>query len=741
MIPILYDGFESSFTGNGLGRLTDCISCIVTEERNGIYECEFTYPITGIHYEDIAEGKVVLVTHDERKDKQPFIIYRRSVPNLNGVVTFSAHHISYLLANVILAPFTAETAATALAGFTQYALTENNFTFWTDKTSSGSFAVKVPTSAKSALGGKQGSVLSVFGGGEYEWDGYTVKLFANRGTNSGVTIRYGKNLADLSYENDTMGLYNSVIPYWAEGDTVVYGGRVAGDGSIRRVAYWTDETATTIEDENGTPFQFGYAETQTLTMDLSSEFEEEPTATQLRERARAILNSNKPWIPKVNVKVDFVALWQTEEYKNIAPLERVRLCDTVTVYYSQIGLSATAKVIKTVWNPLLERYDSMELGDAKTSFAETLLAETEEQMREYPSKSFMEKEIEYATKQITGGMGGNIVFTLNANGQPIEQLIMDTDDKETAVNVWRWNLGGLGHSHSGYEGPFDDVAITQDGRINASMITTGHMRANRIQGGTLTLGGANDGNGILQVLNASGTLIGEFDSNGIYIYSGVIQGASVVVGGLNNTNGILQVLDASGNIIGQWEAGGIGISKGTIQGPNITVGGSSNTSGTFSVLNASGGVIGKWDKDGINVNGGTITTTDGTRRTTIESGYAKYYYSTSNTYVGDIGAVMVNSEEGLMFDLKPDGDYMGWFLNGTNNPILIYDKSDWLSKDIWGDTLNAYCDFHVSNGYVITGRYANPSWNFSGTNYAGYTGTITISGRSMTFKNGVLTNA
>lgn len=522
MIPILFDGNNKEFKSNGLGRLSDCVSCTVTEERNGIFEVEFIYPITGAHYADIDLGKIVVVTHDDRQQKQQFVIYRRSAP-INGLVVFNAHHISYLLSNVIIKPFSATSITAAFAGFAQNAMTDNPFAFWTDKTSSGAFTVDVPTSCRALLAGQSGSILDAFGGGDYEFDGYTVKLYKNRGHDSGVTIRYGKNLIDLIAETDTMDLYTAVVPFWKNGEDSVYGGIVYGSGGIRRSAEWTDDNGVVITDENGEPIMFSYAENKVVTMDLSTYFDDAPTAAQLEARAQTILNNNKPWVPKVNAKVDFAALWQTEEYKDIAPLERVRLCDTVTVQYAALGVDVKARVIKTVWNPLLDRYDSIEIGDARMSFADTIMADTEEKLAEVPSTSMMQKAIDHATEQIAGGLGGYIVINRDANGNPIELLIMDTPDKATAVNVWRWNAGGLGHSHTGYDGPFDDVAITQDGQINAAMITVGTMLANMIKGGTLTMGGDENGNGVINVLDASGNIIVVIDKDGITIAEGEIN--------------------------------------------------------------------------------------------------------------------------------------------------------------------------------------------------------------------------
>ena len=462
MIPILYESTETTFASNGIGRLADCTSCTVTEERNGIFECTFTYPITGRLYSEILIGRIVSVIHDDTKARQPFVIYRFTAP-INGLVTFNAHHISYELSNVILSPFTATSVADALAAFVSHSTPANRFTFWTDKTTTANFAVKFPKAVRDALGGSEGSILDVYGGGEYKFDKFDVKLYAHRGNDSGVVIRYGKNLIDIENELDISESYNAAAPYWKDDTTVVM----------------LPEVIITQADLDPS------AQIVAAPMDLSEEFDDAPTVSQLRTRATAKFNKNKPWEPSHTITVDFVSLWQTDEYKDFSALQRVGLCDTVTVFYPEMGVNVTEKVIRTVYDVLTEKFDQIELGTTPTNLYNKMAAVAEDAVRDLPSKGFLDAAIAHATELITGGLGGHVVFTLNADGEPEEILIMDTDDTSTAVNVWRFNQGGLGHSHSGYAGPYDDVALTMDGKINASMITAGVMNANLITAGTM----------------------------------------------------------------------------------------------------------------------------------------------------------------------------------------------------------------------------------------------------------------
>lgn len=460
MIPILYEGNETQFNTNGLGRLADAITCEVTEERNATYELVMTYPITGIHYNELQENRIILAQPFDGGLTQPFIIYKISRP-LNGIVTVNAEHISYRLTGITVMPFEASTAQAALAGIDSYSATSNPFNFTTDKTTTGSFKVKVPTSARALLCGQSGSVLDVFGSGDYEFNRFDVNLRVNRGTDNGVTLRYAKNLTDLKSVIDTTNVYTGISPFWTngEGTTVTLPEKVIMSGH-----------------QSEFPFQI------IKPVDFSSSFQNEPTIAELRAAAQSYVARNEGWKVKNNITVSFVALWNTEEYKDIAPLERVKMCDIVHVIYSKLGVNFDTKVIKTVYNVLLEKYNSITLGDTQYTlsgyFNSEIAAAQEEQT------SHMQKAIARATKLIQGGLGGHVVFNTNADGEPNEILIMDTDDISTAVNVIRMNLAGIGFSTSGYNGPFN-TAWTIDGHFVADYIDTGTLNADLIKVGML----------------------------------------------------------------------------------------------------------------------------------------------------------------------------------------------------------------------------------------------------------------
>lgn len=458
MNPVLYESTESTFETNGLGVLSDTISCQVVEERNGIFEITLEYPLTGIHYQEIKQRRIIFVKPNPYEDPQPFRIYRITKP-LSGKITVYAQHISYDLSGVPVSLFSSGSVTGALSGLKTNAAVTNPFSFWTDKTSTGDFTVTAPTSTRTLLGGSDGSILDVFGG-EYKFDRWTVRLYNNRGKNSGVSIRYGKNLMDLQQDENISNVVTGIYPYW-----------LSSEGELT-------ELPEKIINAPGT-----YDFTRISAIDFSGDFEEAPTEEQLRDRANDYISSNNVGVPTVSITVEFQPLEQTEEYKDIALLERVNLCDTVNVEYSELGVSATAKCVKTTYDALKDKYISIELGDAKTNIADTIIQQQQE-INEKPSVSFLEQAVINATNWITGNKGGYVIFQRNADGQPYEILIMDTPDINTATKVWRWNNGGLGYSSNGYEGPFA-TAITQDGAIVANFITTGTLQANLIKSGII----------------------------------------------------------------------------------------------------------------------------------------------------------------------------------------------------------------------------------------------------------------
>ena len=504
MIPILFPATSTEWTTQGLGALSDAISCTVTEERNGIFELEMQYPVSGVHFSEMQNRCIILAIPSPYRAAQPFRIYRITKP-LNGVCTVYAQHISYDLSGVPLNPFTADSAPAAMSGLKSNAATDSLFTFWTDKSTVANFAVTVPSSTRSVLGGQTGSILDVYGG-EYEWDRYTIKLHGKRGQDNGVRIAYGKNLTDIEQDENISNVATGIYPYWTDtdGNLVVCNPKVV-------------------------PAPGTYDFTRIVPVDFSQDFETAPTPEQLQARAESYVQANNIGVPTVSISVSFVQLEQTEEYKDLALLEKCDLCDTVTVQFDALGVNAKAEIVKIVTDVLLERYNSVEIGEVRTNIADTIAGQ-QQQIQQRPTSSMVENIASQIAATILGAKGGAVrLLDTNNDGAPDTLYIADNPDPAQAKKVWRFNYEGWGASKNGYNGPFTIAATLEDG-FYADFIAAGVLTANLIKAGVLqSVNGATSlsmetgklifslGNGATMQLTSNGITF--FDGDGNHIGS------------------------------------------------------------------------------------------------------------------------------------------------------------------------------------------------------------------------------
>lgn len=355
--PVLFSAEEKSFPHNGLGTLYDCVSCEVTEERNGAFELVMQYPVWGIHFSEIHNRCQLRAKPNQKDAPQIFRIYSISKP-MSGIVTISAAHISYDLSGIPCEPFSATKASDAMQKINEKSVIENPFTFSTDINKSGGFSNSVPNSAKACLGGSEESILGIYGG-ELKFDNFNVTLYNERGKNRGVTIKYGKNLTDLKQEENFSNVYTGIYPYYVNPETGEVTDLESFALGLKKVIRYSDFDVT---DSQYKEFNFD----RIKTVDLSDRFEEPPTAGRFMLVAQQYMKFNDLGTPDVSLNVSFVQLEQTEEYKDKAVLEEVLLCDTVTVEFPMLGVKATAKAIKVVFDVLLDRVKNIQLGTVRT---------------------------------------------------------------------------------------------------------------------------------------------------------------------------------------------------------------------------------------------------------------------------------------------------------------------------------------------------------------------------------------
>lgn len=500
MFPILYEQITAGQVPqhNGLGVLSDVISCYSEQVRNDLYELTFEYPMSGIHASEIAERRIIKAKPNPTDDPQLYRIERVGKV-MNGKFTVFCNHISYDLSGYLI---TSGTAGSAVEACTLLQSAASGYTITTDKTATGNFKITEPSSVRSWFAGKEGSFLDVFGTAELKYDNFNVQFKLHAGQDRGQKIIYGKNLLELSQELDCSNLCTAVMCYWKSSEGDVVSGQQVSTGITLDVPV-------------------------VRAIDVSNEYDEAPTVETLTQRATNFIANNNVTTPKNNIKLNFA---QSEELTG-----RVDLCDEVTIYYEALGISGKAKCIRTKYDCIREKYVETEFGDVQADLSDSFVAAVKE-IQDKPSKSFLAESVDRATKLITGNLGGYVVMhDANGDGQPDEILIMDTADINTATKVWRWNKNGLGYSSEGYDGEYG-LAMTADGEIVADFITTGVLNADLIKAGVIQ---DVAGNSTINMTNGVATLknliaknsFRHVDSNGIertLITYNVADGTSII---------------------------------------------------------------------------------------------------------------------------------------------------------------------------------------------------------------------
>lgn len=475
MIPILYAASETDFTTNGIGLLTDAVSCTVTEERNGAYEATLVYPAKGHLAEYIAEDAIIKAKANDTDEPQLFRIYK-SGKQIGSNTTWNAEHISYELTGNPVERFSISgvNAEQALNSLLAAAVFKHKYTATSNITTVNKTSIADVVSVRKALGGVEGSILDTWGG-EYHFNNYRIELLKARGADNGVTIEYGKNLTDAKQERNIANIVTAIFPY----------AKYTPEGEENEVYVSLKEK--TLVHAAAADYAYKHCEI----VDFSSEWESGTIITEdmLRAKAEAYLEKISTE-PDINITLSYAQLKKTKDYKNIQIMESVALCDTVTVRIDKLQIEATAKIVKAKYDSLKERYDTMEIGSVRTNLTKQLTATQQEvtesikknQTRAEQIKKQIEQTIVDVTAAITGNSGGYVVLYPEKNPQEI--YILDQPELSKAKNVWRWNLAGLGHSSTGVNGKFT-TAITADGQIVANFITAGELTGAILKAGTV----------------------------------------------------------------------------------------------------------------------------------------------------------------------------------------------------------------------------------------------------------------
>ena len=429
---ILYDTEELEFETLGLGVLRDAISVSVTEELNGLFELTIEYPIDGYLFNELKFTRIICCKSNPYSKPQPFRIYSISTP-INRTVTINAAHISYDLSGFIVDPFSATNLDETIAGLKNNVYGDCPFEYVHIVNESGNINVSEPKSVRSVLGEHVSKAYQP----DFTFDGLTVIMEDKRGSETGVNIVYGKNLIDINQEENNTNVYTGVYPFWRD-----------------------DEDNVTVLDERviKTPGTWKY--TKIYPLDLSNEFKNMPTQEEMKAFTETYIEVYSLGIPEISLSISVLQLNGTN-YEREMLTGKINLGDTITVQFPDAKVNAKARCIKTVYDPLQNRYETLELGDAVRTLADSIISSSQDidnkiNAAKESTKEYVDDAVLNATKPKEGSV------LLYPNDKPEALLVMDSTNISAAQTIWKFNKDGLSRSSDGYNGTY--VKFYQNGK-------------------------------------------------------------------------------------------------------------------------------------------------------------------------------------------------------------------------------------------------------------------------------------
>lgn len=276
---------------------------------------------------------------------------------------------------------------------------------------------------------------------------------------SDQVIEFGRNLLDFSQTLDAQDIATAIIPLGAKLE----------ESTIEAL----DERLTIKSVNNDCDFIFNQAAVDTFGWVFKTvTFDAVTVPSNLKRKGEEYLSS----VQFESLVLDVTAV----DLNNVnVDISRIHLLDRVRVKSEPHGLDSFFPVTKLTISLEKPESDKIVLGSENAKVTMTgsnssTKTDIMERIENIPSESSILKEaIDNATALINSATHGFVVTTAN------EQLIMDTDDTETASKVWRWNLNGLGYSNTGYKGTYT-TAITMDGQIVGERLVGGSVSAEKL---------------------------------------------------------------------------------------------------------------------------------------------------------------------------------------------------------------------------------------------------------------------
>ncbi|MFK4956718.1 phage tail spike protein [Lactococcus garvieae] len=460
MKPVLYEPKATDFENDGgLCTLSDCRSLKVTEEANGSYIVELTFPITTKYAEYLEDVNYQIKCKPNDLDSyHVFYIYTHYKDMATGLLYVTAKSRTMKLGNrtVKNVVIDSKSGIEAMALLHDGMDLESDIEMFSDITtvSSTSFEVANPLECVKGIDGS----LNQRYGGEIKHEPHRISLLRRRGKDNVTTIRYRKNLEGLKLEFNWDGLITRIFPYAdlqnEEGETErIYGAKVDSkfignyDGEVyaRHIQFTEEQGVTDLKSLN-----------------------------TVASRYFTSMNSGVDK-PKVSAEVSIRKLENHAKFKNFRQLG---VFDTFTVYHERYNINLELTVNKIVYDGLLEQVESIEAGDPKFTFFEEQQNQFSEVMKKVPTKNYNSSFIDYVTKIISGNDGGNVIWW--PKNRPTDLFFVDGETLEDSKKVLRINKSGIGFSSTGWKGPFK-TAWTLDGVFIADFIKGGTLEGVKIR--------------------------------------------------------------------------------------------------------------------------------------------------------------------------------------------------------------------------------------------------------------------
>lgn len=462
MRPVLYSSTDTDFTAGGIGILSDCKKCLVTEESNGSYTVELSFPINAKFSSQLEDHNYQIKCKPNATDDfHIFYIYNHYKDMATGLLYVYGKSRTMKLGNraVKKLEFERVTCQEAMRYLEKSMDQSSDIHLFSDITRVGSTSIEVSNPLK-CIKGIDGSLNQIFGG-EMKHEPFQLSLLNRRGRDHVTTFRYRKNLTGLKVETNFDGLLTRIFPYADiqnnEGETErIFGNPVDSPNIDKYDGEIYSEYVQFTEDQGVT---------------------DQKSLNEVAKKYFSSINPNCDQ-PNVSIELNIRKMEDTVLAKRFKKFREVGLFDTFDIFHERFKINITAQITKVVYDSLSERVESLEAGDTKYTFFEKQKQEISDTLKGYTGKKYASDFIDVVTNIISGNDGGHVIWW--PKNRPTDLFFCDHPKLAEAKQVLRINKSGIGFSSKGWQGPFT-TAWTLDGKFNANFIQTGIIKADVFQ--------------------------------------------------------------------------------------------------------------------------------------------------------------------------------------------------------------------------------------------------------------------